>query len=362
MALTLDKPYLGLRASLSGDAVVFVPREGICDGIVLDTPYIGLRAATSGDAVVFLISDQQLTMGGELKINKPYIGLRAANDDGTLVYVVDGKQCDEGEPIPPFCECDICCTLDGTIEMGDGGTGYETGIDFTMTCERTYTTATYTSCYNEDTDDTYCYVVTTTYEGGSGTGESFSFGGFTGTYDWRTVVWVSDAFDIDGDSYRVFLVVTTYDITYVTPAPSTDQQCAWAWGIQRLYTPPPESDFCPCGGNWGTVYSASSGGTNFSAVRLVTTTDHAGDPCAEGYVENGNGECGAPAWCTTPPGYVAFGEGNGFDNSWFTDCTEGGQILLVAAVMFCVFPAGTCPGDGTSVKCFRLTIADNCEP
>ena len=260
-----------------------------------------------------------------------------------------------------FCGCTICCTLDGTIEMGDGGTGYDAGIDFTMTCNNTFTTSSYISCFNEDTEDTYCYVVTTTYAGGSGTGLSFSFGAFSGTYDWQTTVWVSDAITIDGESYRVYFTVTSYDVTYVTPAPSTSQLCAWEWGIQRLYTPPVED--C-CGTQWGTVYSIASGSSNFSAVKYTTTADPDLDsPCIDGYYENGGESCGAPAWCDpVPPGYVAAATGNDLDNSFFNDCVNDGMPIMVThASMFCPFPAGTCPTDpSAAIKCFRITFADNC--
>jgi len=127
MALTLDKPYLGLRIASSSNVPVFAPREGFCDDIVLDTPYVGLRASAVDGSPVFLISDQKLATGGTLTLNKPYIGLRASQVDGTLVFLVDGKVCDEGSIVL----CDISLTSTGSIAVvkASGDTTGAPGVD-----------------------------------------------------------------------------------------------------------------------------------------------------------------------------------------------------------------------------------------
>lgn len=348
MALTLDKPYLGLRASLSGDAVVFVPREGICDGIVLDTPYIGLRAATSGDAVVFLISDQQLTPTGGLVHDKPYIGLRAANDDGTLVYVVQGNVC--GDPyIPTFCECEICCTLDATVEIGDG-TGWLTAVDTTLTCGGQ---VPFTTCYACTLDETPEEAILVNYEnywrGKTTLDVPFDEGvAGSGTYDFYSEIWSSPTFEIDEETYQLHFFAARVDRHRVLPTPSESTACSYGAVLkkQSLVIGSSEAWQTVIGSGPDTMVVMGFGGTDLFELELNPTYDP--DPCPPGYSEAG-GDCVDEEFCTIePPGYTPSSSGS----SALCDAEDGTYYIIER-----VFTGG-----GPELKCARFSIFDNCEP
>lgn len=358
MALTLDKPYLGLRIAATGGVPVFAPREGFCDGVVLNTPYVGLRAAALDGSPVFLISDQKVNADGTAIIGKPYIGLRASQVNGTLVYVVDGKVCEGGDDPMGCGDCSICCTLDGTLELGDGGTGYSAGVDFTLTCGGSFTASTYVSCLNDEIeDDTYCYEITTTYTGGSGFNIPYDFGGgVTGEYDWVTEVWVSDSFTAGGMTLRVWFVATQYTVRQATPTVSNFNQCTNSWGIQYFQE---AVEFDCCADRWVNAYTfVHSGGVGFAGVKLNSSSDAPESPCNEGYSENGGGVCGAFNLCTTPGGMIA--QQISTEDGLICD---GSPFTILFEYMYCTASGGTCVSGDTSTytKCFRLTIADNCE-
>jgi len=348
--LTLDKPYLALRASLSGDAVVFLPREGICDGIVLDTPYIGLRAGVSGDAVVFLLSDQQLTPAGNLILDKPYIALRAAVDGDALVYLVNGQTC--GEPYnPEICEgCVICCTLDGTVEIGDG-TGWEAAVDVTLTCGGQ---VPFTTCYSCTLDETPEESIQVNYEnywrGKTTLAVPFDEGGAgSGTYDYYSEVWSSPTFIIDGITYQLHFFAAQVDRHRVLPTPSESTACG-SGAVLKRYN---EYEDSPGLNQWQTVIGSGPdtlvvmgfSGTDLFELELNPTYDPG--PCPPGYSEAG-GDCVDEEVCTIePPGYTVSSSGS----SALCDEEDGTYYIIEKTFI----------GGGPTINCARFSIADNCE-
>jgi len=334
MALTLNKAYVGLRASISGDALVFLPQEGFCDGVILNTPYIGLRAAKDDGELVFLVGDQKVNGAGNLIIDKPYIGLLAGQDNGVPVYVIQGKDCTEGGPFTA-CTCEICCTLDATVQLPSIADPdvWSTGIDVTLNCGETFTTwAGYISCLNNEVeDDTYviCYGETT-YE--SRTADVVNFMGTD--YTISSEIWKSEEFIYNTLTYRLIMIAASY--SYMS-GETLVEGCELYVILQK------KVDTTVCGYQWCniSVTRATGGGLGGSGLTfpdLMIVTDPSFTSCAAGYSENGSGNCGSA----------------GTMQSVSLDSEPDGQVdcPIVIAIEHI---------EPISTKVAKILITDNCE-
>lgn len=289
MALTLNKPYSGLRIASSSNVPVFAPREGFCDDIVLDTPYVGLRASAVDGSPVFLISDQKTTPGGELEIGKPYIGLRASQVDGTLVYLVDGKVCEEGDPT--VCGVTRCCTLEGSVrvKLTDDPT-WSDWAPVDLVCGSTSKSSWWWCCLNDlIEDDTYCYYITWTASEKDtlSSPEAYTDGGNSGTRSCKTVIW-SVQFDLSGETYRLTYYVVEWHVFQTLPTVITTDGCEEGYSLQRL-------DTDVSGSYWNLLVGTElheacyTGGGNFEMWMINISNDSPDDPafCPEGYGNSG---------------------------------------------------------------------------
>lgn len=353
MPLTLNKPYLGLRLAAHDGDLVFVPREGFCDGIVLDTPYIGLRAATHDGSLVYLISDQKLNAAGELIIGKPYIGLRAATHDGDLVYLIDGKECDAEDQT--FCGCTICCTLEATVQfpttLDDPAPGWGTAVDTTLSCDGSFTISNFHYCLLVEIpeDPAICVQHDSTWSGGAG---SYVVGDLT--YNWLTNVWVSPIESggpsgIPGNhtfagsitftgNFRVYFAATEYTITEEGEDDLTC--CAYEWGVLVEYDFDEEQSCSGTGwGFWDSqAFSFGVGVDSCPAVHWVQSEceEIANLCCPEGYYNNDPDTSYLGRVCERT---ADDGEGCIFD-------LVEGQLVIT---------------NTSSPNCLRINIADMCE-
>lgn len=360
MPLEIDKPYTALRVAAHDSDLVFVPREGFCDDIVIDTPYIGLRAATHDGKLVYLISDQKLNAAGEMIINKPYVGLRVATHDGDLVYVVDGMDCDDEEENEIFCECEICCTLEATVQFPtalENPATFEGAIDATMTCGRSFVITNWILCQNDEfpEDPNTCTQFDQTYSGGTG---SYVVG--DQTFNWRTVVWVSDAmpdgptgiafgFDPAGSitftgDFKVYFAATE---TTITEEGEDDIICcAYQWGILVEYTIDPDQPNGCAGTGWG-FWIGNVAGTG-------------GNPSCPSAVIFNLSECEHTDNLCCPEGYTFANPEGTFLGIACTGTVDDGFSEEVSGCI--IGEEGPLLIDGTaSTSCARLSIADLCE-
>jgi hypothetical protein len=331
--LTLGKPYLALRSALQDGKLVYLPREGFCDGIVLNTPYVGLRAATHDGKLVYLISDQKLAADDTLTLDKPYIGLRAATHDGKLVYLVKGGDCNETTGPIRFCGCDVCCTLEGTVQLPTTAdpTVWSDPIDVTLTCGATFEVwnGEY-YCVNDEVEDDSVLVDQgiTTYSGKSGT---YYDAMIPATVSYRTEIWSSEEFSYEGTTYKLLYIATSFDwvdddVEYYSCQSSIVLQVLTdkGWCISAIATGIPSG------------YDVS-GLPDPDYITAVVTGDPESE-CPPGYSYNGgDGSCGGYGLLTTYP-------------------TQDEEFNFICPVVYDVEVIYA-----PSTKIFKVMLADLCE-
>ena len=349
MAITLNKPYAGLRIAASSGDLVFTPREGFCDGIVLNTPYIGLRASVSGGDLVFLVSDQKVNADGTLILNKPYIGLVASQSNGDLVFLVAGKKCTT--TLIDICDCTICCTLLATVQVADSGDPYTWSdpVDVTLTCGGVYQYHAGWSCLNDEIeDDTTLVKVLVTYSGKDTTAspEPYDTGSESGTYTIFSEVWSSGDFYIDGVKYRLTYIAAVRTNYQTSPTVSTTEICGSEWILQKEVN----SEIDPYSPHWDIV-DRSPGGIPFGWFDYSDDNPYAPDECPPGYSYNGGDlEQSNPCRTQAAPyvgGYTEDGD----------PCPAPIGIIYESWYRLIADP----DTDPYRIKCAKVTIADLCD-
>jgi len=364
MTLELNKPYLVKRVASNGGVLHYLPMDGFCDDIALDAPVLAKRVASNAGVLHYLIGNQQLAADGKLTLNKPYLAKRVASNSGVLHYLVGGKQCGGGDN-QFFCGCEICCTLEATLEVRGETSGWASSVDATLTCGGSFEITQHWYCYEEEfPEEQYAQLFRQTWQGGSGSDTWVS-----GTYDWRTEVWVSDEIDSDaGDfsygaatfsrtgKYKVFFAATEY--TYHEEGEEDVLCCAYEWGVlvQFNMTAPYPTDT-----SWG-FWNTGSYSTGTCSVRW--TTDDQDPECPPGMIRSESdvfadgsylsGVCSRNA----QDGLTPIAEGG----STLEGCINGGEgpIGIVMETWGCPVAAACIEGD--RIPCTRLSIFDLCEP
>lgn len=356
MSIVLDRPLTGLRSSLIGEDILFVNDEGFCDGVVIDSPYVGLRAGMIGDAILFVVGDQQLEADGTLTIDKPYIGLVAGQlPGGEILFVLAGKQCEEPGPFT-FCECEICCTLEATVEVGADGDPYAWSdpLDVVLTCGSFFQTHGGYYCLEEVIlEEQFPLKITTTWNEKDtvGSPEAYTDGGSSGTRECFTKIWSSGDFEIDGETYRLTFWYSEATVYQTAPSVVTTTGCFYGYFLQHLAASVDYGDY------WELVIEGGPHGyplTDTAIHWLFTLTDdnpYAPEDCPDGYIFNGG---------DLVPGDRCTGAGN-------PSYTAGGSTDTEACPVYEFieqwYRLTTDPDDDAHrLKCARITIADNCEP
>jgi hypothetical protein len=350
MPLEVDKPYLVLRTGMKDGKLVALVMDGDCDnGLLENKPRLSLRTGMKDGKQVQLVGDQHLDGNGKLILNKPYLALRTGMKDGKVVVLVAGKQC--GNTFFGVCECSICCTLDATIELGDG-TAWDTPVDVTLTCGGQIPFTTCYSCLNDEIEDDTILVVYENYiRGTTQTAVPFSGPGpwglaGSGTYDSVSEVWSSPEFEIDGATYQLHFWALEIFAQQTSPTVQEGTICYHGFTLKRYYEPP---DFSPY---WGTIHDwdDTGGAAAFASPFFEFEYNPVYDPgpCPEGYSENGGDCVDSPACDAPPPGYSLAGS----TDSAFCD-EEDGTYIISSAEFF---------NGGPTLKCARVSIFDNCEP
>lgn len=342
MTLTLNKPYFVKRVADNGGTLHFLPVEGFCTGVTLNKPYPAKRVADKEGVLHFLLSNQQLATDGKLVIGKPYFAKRVADKEGVLHFLIDGKQCTPFNPT--FCECTICCTLDGTVEIGNGSSWF-TAVDVTLTCGGQVPFTTCYSCYNEGTDDTILVNYENYWRGKTTLDVPFDEGpAGSGTYDYYSEVWSSEEFTVDGETYQLHFFAVQVDRHRVLPSPVDETTCGYGWVLKKYDVAQTQ---------WITIMgagpeSAPAGMAGETYFELETNPPYDPDMCPPDYVENG-GDCVDPgALCNTaPPGYIASSSGS----SAYCDPNDGTYLIVEQKFT----------GGGPDINCARFSIFDNCE-
>lgn len=349
MPLEVDKPYLVLRTGMKDGKLVALVMDGHCDeGLTTNKPRLSLRTGMKDGKQVQLAADQLLDVDGKLVIDKPYLALRTGMKDGKLVVLVAGKQC---EPITfTYCEeCPICCTLDATVEIGDGAS-WGTPVDTTLTCGGQ---VPFTTCYACTLDAAPEEAILVNYEnywrGKTTLGVPFDEGvAGSGTYDFYSEVWSSPEFDIDGVTYQQHFFAARVDRHRVLPTPSESTACSFGACLKKQveYTPGLFQWQTVIGSNPNEITVGVHGGTDLFELELNPT--YSPDPCPPDYSEAG-GDCVDEEVCATaPPGYTP----SGFGSSAFCDPEDGTYVIAEKVFI----------GGGPELKCARFSIFDNCEP
>lgn len=349
MPLELNKPYLVLRTGMKDGKLVALVMDGDCgDGLTTNKPHLSLRTGMKDGKQVQLVADQQLDGDGKLILNKPYLALRTGMKDGKLVVLVAGKQC--GTPFnPTFCDCTICCTLDGTVEIGNGASWYSP-VDVTLTCGGQVPFTTCYSCLNDEIeDDTIAVNYENYWRGKTTLGVPFDEGAAgSGTYDYYSEVWSSETFVVNSETYQLHFFAVQRDRHRVLPTPAESTTCGYGYVLKKylvdLYG---QSQWITIiGGDPSTLPIGYSGETYFE-LELNPVYDPG--PCPPGYSENG-GDCvdPGPTCNTPPPGYSA----TGTESSAYCDPDDGTYLIVEQK-----FTLG-----GPDINCARFSIFDNCEP
>lgn len=353
MAITLNKPYAGLRIAASSGDLVFTLREGFCDGIVLNTPYIGLRASVSGGDLVFLVSDQKVRPDGTLFLNKPYIGRIASLTSGDLVFIVDGKKCTGN--LVTSCGCEICCTLAATVQVADSGDMYAwtDPLDVMLLCGGQLQTSGGYACLNDIDLETQIYVnITTTYteKNTLGSPEAYSAGGASGTREVKTDIWTSEDFDIEGETYRISYWRCEGTIYQTLPTVSTTTFCDIGWVLQHQATDDNFGNFWETIAGYDLIDWLDLGATS-KLWMFNWTDDNPYDPedCPDGYSYNA-GELNPSTGCNVRSAPYVGGSSDDEDTCPVALVHESWYRLIADP-----------DTDPYRIKCAKVTIADLCD-
>lgn len=350
MPLEVDKPYLVLRTGMKDGKLVALVMDGHCDdGLTTGKPHLSLRTGMKDGKQVQLVADQRLDVDGKLVIDKPYLALRTGMKDGKLVVLVQGKQC---EPASfTYCEgCEICCTLDATVEIGDG-TSWLTGVDVALTCGGQVPFTTCYICTDDETPEENPILVNyeNYWRGKTTLDVPFDEGvAGSGTYDFYSEIWSSPTFEIDEETYQLHFFAARVDRHRVLPTPSESTACSYGAVLkkQSLVIGSSEAWQTVIGSGPDTMVVMGFGGTDLFELELNPTYDP--DPCPPGYSEAG-GDCVDEEVCSIePPGYTASGSGS----SALCDAEDGTYVIQEKVFI----------GGGPELKCARFSIFDNCEP
>lgn len=351
MTLELNKPILAKRVAFKDGKLHFIPHETICSGVVLNKPYLAKRVALRDGKLHFLIGDQKLEPDGKLTLDKPYFAKRVALRDGKLHFVVSGKVCSDTGVTS--CECEICCTISATVQVGNGVAGdpWSTAVDVDLTCGGQIQTSGGWYCLNDEVeDDQYPLNVTYTWAEKNTLGSPESYTGATsGTREVKTDIWSSGNFTISGSTYRLSYWRNEGTVYQTSPSTVTTPFCGIGWMLQKQESDPDYGSF------WATVAGTDIATATAAALStwMFTITDNnpnAPDDCSAGYHYNG-GELVPGTGCDKYTGtYTSGSTGTGDDD----DCP-------VAIVRESWFRLTTDPDtDPYRIKCAKVTIADLC--
>lgn len=333
MTLELNKPYFVKRVANKSGTLHYLPMEGLCNGVELNKPMLAKRVADKDGTLHFLLSDQKLEPDGKLKLNKPYFAKRVSNKDGVLHYLVSGKKCGGGDV--PFCDCPICCTLHGTVQLPAIGSPatWSDPIDIELTCGSSYTlTNGESSCLNDEIEDDTIIIShgTTTYSPKSGIvlRNDPGYGDIPTAFN--TDIWKSQEFTYNSNTYRVVFVATEFE--YLEG--SLRKFCKCSMMLQGL------SDI-----GWCTLILMTGNPNGYAlgapdADVIETVIDPGDDGCPPGYSPNG----GENQCSTLYPGY-------------FTYPTQDEE-----AVPFCpIFYEGVAEIDIPPTKYVKIQLFDLCD-
>lgn len=155
----------------------------------------------------------------------------AASLEEAIIKAMMGtcKPCCEGGN-PGACGCDLCCTLKGQVQFGDGS-GWDTAIEVSLACIDSFTQSKSTRCCSVDEfGDPNCeidsfHITHQTMTGGSG--RTPVIVGFVqiGWANWTTTMWGSDEFDgslptgLVSAKYQLVMIHTKWTYTNMDDEP-----------------------------------------------------------------------------------------------------------------------------------------------
>lgn len=269
---------LGVTSGTRNGKPIVITQPKRCDGVTTGQYYTGLVSGTRDGKPVVGISTQRCGDGGILVNGQTYLGLVSGTRDGKPILVVPCGNCTGFSA----CECDICCTLEGTIQLPSiaDPAVWSDPIDITLTCGESFTVwnGSY-SCLSDTVEDdtTTVDMGVTTYSGKSGT-VVMDWPGYPGqSTDFVTEVWKSNEVTYNGTTYRVIFIATAFTYT-----PDIEHhQCSFAMVVQNLT----ENGWCNYFIANGLIHYYGAG--EFPSSDLITVVSDENPGCPEGYHENG---------------------------------------------------------------------------
>lgn len=336
----------GIITGVTDDGLpVVVPFEGKCTHLVAGERRVGIITGVDDDGLPIVAWSNQKCKAGtsSFEAGKRYIGLiTGVDDDGTPIIGSWCERCDD-EEIFILCDCPIPATITATVKVAKSGDPFTWSdpVDVDLVNGSFDVDCVQTCC---DAEDCSGDVVNNTYQQ-TFSSSSGTYTGYDGDYPYRTEVWRSDAFTLEGRTLKAFLVVTEF-----TFPDEVTVLCSYFSGIIEL------GDY-----GWTIVYGYQSPGPSIAppfgspaGVVLVTSDNKA--PCEAPFSYEQSAECGdlvTDGGCGGGGGYIHCGpstvvppgcSGDVFDWHW-----RDTRSLISCA-----------PGtEATQQKCIDLHIYDS---
>jgi hypothetical protein len=201
-------PWPGLQIGSRSGKPLLVPFRGKCSALATDDISVSVQVGGKSSAPLNAYSLAQCD-GSALPEDTPLLGVHVGGKDGKPLLIGFCETCGGFQA----CECSVCCTLTGTVQLPATGspTTWSDPIDVTLICGASYEVwnGEY-YCINDLVEDDQVLVDQgiTTYSGKSG---SYYDGLIPATVNYVTDVWSSDEFTYDGTTYKLLYIATAFD-------------------------------------------------------------------------------------------------------------------------------------------------------
>lgn len=341
---------MGVVSGSRDGKLIVVTTPTRCADPAVGEVYLGLVSGTHNGKPLVVISPQRCD-SGELPVGQTYLGVVSGTHNGKLLVVVPCDGCDGVFS----CDCDICCTLEATVQVADSGDPYSwsAATDTTLTCGGVLQTSGGYACLNDLDLETQVYVnITTTYaeKDTIGAPEAYDTGSASGTREVKTDIWASSDFEIDGETYRLSYWRCEGTVYQTSPTTATTPFCDTGWVLQHQASDINFGNFWETIAGYDIIDWLDLGPT--SKLWMFDVSDdnpYSPNDCPDGYSYN-SGDLNPSAGCNvrTAP-YV--GGSTDDEDACPVAVTHESWYRLIADPDI----------DSNRIKCAKLTIADVCE-
>lgn len=115
----MNEKVLGLVSGVRDGKQLLVTTPKRCSATAAGDLYLGLVSGTRDGKPLLVVSDF-VCDAGALAVGQTYLGLVSGIRDGKPLLVVPCGDCGG----VTSCGCDICCTLDATVQVGSDADAY----------------------------------------------------------------------------------------------------------------------------------------------------------------------------------------------------------------------------------------------